>query len=82
MNSALNTFGFATDLFGLTPGWVQEFCEELEKRNLKIPFKIQSRSDLLLRDGYRGGIVPVPCCEEVLDWVPESVSPKASSHAM
>lgn len=38
------------DIFGLKPGWVQTFSEELKNRNLSIKFKIQSRVDLLLRD--------------------------------
>lgn len=41
---------FCDDIFGLKPGWVQQFAEELEKRKLKIPFMIQSRVDLLLKE--------------------------------
>lgn len=36
------------DIFGLKPGWVRDFREELDRHGLKIPFKIQSRADLLL----------------------------------
>lgn len=38
------------DIFGLKPGWVKTFRQELQKRNLTIRFKIQSRADLLLKE--------------------------------
>ncbi|MFT3909391.1 MAG: radical SAM protein [Ferruginibacter sp.] len=38
---------FCDDIFGLKPGWVNEFANELEKQYLKIRFKIQARADLL-----------------------------------
>jgi radical SAM superfamily enzyme YgiQ (UPF0313 family) len=41
---------FCDDIFGLKPGWVQEFSAELKKRGVKIRFMIQSRVDLLLKD--------------------------------
>ncbi|MFN5209858.1 MAG: B12-binding domain-containing radical SAM protein [Bacteroidota bacterium] len=41
---------FADDIFGLKPGWVKEFADLLEKENILIPFKIQSRVDLLLNE--------------------------------
>ncbi|PHR49678.1 MAG: radical SAM protein [Fluviicola sp.] len=41
---------FADDIFGLKPNWVQEFNVELQKEGLKIPYMIQSRADLLLKD--------------------------------
>jgi len=43
-------FWMCDDIFGLKPGWVKEFRDELLKRNLNIKFKIQSRSDLLLKE--------------------------------
>lgn len=43
-------FWMCDDIFGLKPGWVQDFSTELKQRNLNIRFKIQSRVDLLLRD--------------------------------
>ena len=36
------------DIFGLKPGWIQEFNEIIKKRNLRFKYKIQSRADLLL----------------------------------
>jgi anaerobic magnesium-protoporphyrin IX monomethyl ester cyclase len=38
---------FCDDIFGLKPGWVTEFAELLQKENILIRFKIQSRADLL-----------------------------------
>jgi radical SAM superfamily enzyme YgiQ (UPF0313 family) len=57
---------FCDDIFGLRPNWVQEFSEQLNKRSIKLRYKIQSRADLLLKDDT------VKCladsgCEEV--WI-------------
>lgn len=41
---------FADDIFGLKPGWLQEFASEVEKEGLKIRYKIQSRADLLVEE--------------------------------
>ena len=49
-NHNVNHFWMCDDIFGLKPGWVQEFRDELKRRNLKIKFKIQSRADLLLKE--------------------------------
>jgi anaerobic magnesium-protoporphyrin IX monomethyl ester cyclase len=38
------------DIFGLKPGWVQEFRTLLAERKIKIRYKIQSRVDLLLQE--------------------------------
>lgn len=38
---------FADDIFGLKPKWVLEFAEEVEKRDAALPFKMQSRVDLI-----------------------------------
>ena len=38
---------FCDDIFGLKPGWVNEFADRLQQQNLKIRFKIQARADLL-----------------------------------
>jgi anaerobic magnesium-protoporphyrin IX monomethyl ester cyclase len=38
------------DIFGLKPGWVKQFRDELNQRKLKIKYKIQSRADLLLQE--------------------------------
>lgn len=41
---------FCDDIFGLKPGWVKEFAEEVARRNAVIPFKCLARVDLLLKD--------------------------------
>lgn len=38
------------DIFGLKPGFVQGFRDELNARNLSIKYMIQSRADLLLEE--------------------------------
>ena len=38
------------DIFGLKPGWIDEFSELVKLRNLKFRYKIQSRVDLLLEE--------------------------------
>ncbi|HEX4849370.1 MAG TPA: radical SAM protein [Puia sp.] len=43
---------FCDDIFGLKPGWVQEFADIVQKENLKFSFKIQCRADLLLQVNY------------------------------
>jgi anaerobic magnesium-protoporphyrin IX monomethyl ester cyclase len=35
------------DIFALKPGWLTEFANEIEKRQAYIPYKIQSRADLV-----------------------------------
>jgi len=46
----VTSFWMCDDIFGLKPGWVQGFRDELNKRGLKIQYKIQSRVDLLLKE--------------------------------
>ncbi len=38
---------FGDDVFGLNHHWVREFAEEVTKRDAAVPFKIQSRADLM-----------------------------------
>ena len=38
---------FGDDVFALNQHWIQEFAEEITKRDASIPFKIQSRADLM-----------------------------------
>jgi anaerobic magnesium-protoporphyrin IX monomethyl ester cyclase len=47
---APNYFWICDDIFGLKPGWVQEFKNLLEQKNIQIRYKIQSRVDLLLQE--------------------------------
>ncbi|MEP0862328.1 MAG: B12-binding domain-containing radical SAM protein [Ignavibacterium sp.] len=46
----VNYFWFCDDIFGLKPGWVQEFRDLVKQRNLRFKYKIQSRVDLLLKE--------------------------------
>ena len=41
---------FCDDIFGLRPGWVNEFAKLVEQEGFGFRFKIQSRADLLLED--------------------------------
>lgn len=43
-------FWMCDDIFGLKPGWVQTFRDEVKNRKLKFRYKIQSRVDLLLQE--------------------------------
>lgn len=49
-NFNVNYFWFCDDIFGLKPGWVQEFRNVVRERGLKFRYKIQSRVDLLLKE--------------------------------
>ncbi len=40
---------FCDDIFGLKPGWIQEFADEVRRGGTIIPFKCQARVDLLLK---------------------------------
>ena len=54
---------FADDIFGLKPGWVRSFAELMEKENIKIPYKIQSRVDLLLESDTVEALARSGCSE-------------------
>jgi anaerobic magnesium-protoporphyrin IX monomethyl ester cyclase len=43
-------FWMCDDIFGLKPGWVQEFRDVVKSKELKFRYKIQSRVDLLLQE--------------------------------
>ncbi|HTE27806.1 B12-binding domain-containing radical SAM protein [Flavitalea sp.] len=64
-----DTFGldhvwFCDDIFGLKPGWVEEFADVVEDEKLKFRFKIQSRADLLANETYVKALARAGC-EEV-----------------
>jgi len=52
---------FCDDIFGLKPGWVNEFADLVEKENLKFKFKIQARADLLLQENYIRDLARAGC---------------------
>ena len=41
---------FADDIFAPSPHWTEEFSDSLERLNVHVPFKMQSRCDLMTRD--------------------------------
>jgi anaerobic magnesium-protoporphyrin IX monomethyl ester cyclase len=53
---------FADDIFGLQPRWVVDFAREVEERGARIPFTIQSRSDLMT-DVAVAGLAQAGCRE-------------------
>ena len=54
---------FADDIFGLRPGWVQAFASLIEKENILIRYKIQSRVDLLLESDTVQALAKSGCSE-------------------
>lgn len=57
---------FADDIFGLKPGWINEYADAVSALGAKLPFKIQSRVDLLLQEDNIRNLARAGC-EEV--WV-------------
>jgi len=49
-NYQVKHFWMCDDIFGLKPGWVQEFRNVIKAKGLKFKYKIQSRVDLLLQE--------------------------------
>jgi anaerobic magnesium-protoporphyrin IX monomethyl ester cyclase len=52
---------FCDDIFGLKPGWVNRFADIVEEKKLDFKFKIQSRADLLVEDGYVAALSRAGC---------------------
>jgi radical SAM superfamily enzyme YgiQ (UPF0313 family) len=52
---------FCDDIFGLKPGWVNEFADLLEKEKVHFRFKIQARADLLLQENYIKDLARAGC---------------------
>lgn len=53
---------FGDDIFGLDHDWVRQFAEEVKKREAAIPFKIQSRANLMT-DETVGDLKKAGCVE-------------------
>jgi anaerobic magnesium-protoporphyrin IX monomethyl ester cyclase len=49
------------DIFGLKPGWVNEFADLVESTGLRLKFKIQSRADLLVQPNYVRALARAGC---------------------
>ncbi len=45
---------FGDDIFALNQHWVQEFADAMEALQCRVPFKIQSRADLMTRETVSG----------------------------
>ncbi|MBI3264292.1 MAG: B12-binding domain-containing radical SAM protein [Acidobacteria bacterium] len=45
--AAPDHFWFADDIFGLKPGWIEEFAALIEQQGLQTPFKCLLRTDLV-----------------------------------
>jgi anaerobic magnesium-protoporphyrin IX monomethyl ester cyclase len=43
-------FWMSDDIYGLKPGWIQQFRDLVKSKNLTFRYKIQSRVDLLLQE--------------------------------
>jgi anaerobic magnesium-protoporphyrin IX monomethyl ester cyclase len=52
---------FCDDIFGLKPGWVEDYATELNKAGIHLPFKIQSRADLLVQPRYVTALAAAGC---------------------
>jgi len=53
---------FSDDIFGLQPKWVADFAREVEERDARIPFTIQTRADLMT-DVAVAGLARAGCVE-------------------
>lgn len=58
---AFDHIWFCDDIFGLKPGWVQEFSVLVKEAGLHFSFKIQSRVDLLLQDDTISALAASGC---------------------
>ena len=54
---------FADDIFGLKPGWVEQFARLIEREHIAIRFKIQSRADLLQQHNTVEALARAGCTE-------------------
>jgi len=54
---------FADDIFGLKPGWVEQFADLMEREKITIRFKIQSRADLLQQKDTVEALARAGCTE-------------------
>ena len=54
---------FGDDVFALNHHWVQEFADEIESMQCALPFKIQSRADLMTRMATVADLKRAGCAE-------------------
>jgi radical SAM superfamily enzyme YgiQ (UPF0313 family) len=62
-NCGVNHLWFADDLFGINARWIQSFAEQVRQRNAAIPFKVQSRADLLRHEEAVAALASSGCAE-------------------
>jgi anaerobic magnesium-protoporphyrin IX monomethyl ester cyclase len=53
LHAGVQHIWFGDDVFALNHHWVKQFAEEVAKRDAAIPFKIQSRADLMSEQTVR-----------------------------
>ena len=54
MHTRVQHIWFGDDVFALNQRWVQQFAEEVTSKDAVIPFKIQSRADLMSEETVHG----------------------------
>lgn len=52
---------FADDIFGLKPGWIDEFANLVVEYGVRVPFKSLNRADLLLKSDTAGALKRAGC---------------------
>ena len=52
-NAGAQHIWFGDDIFALGRNWVRQFAEEVIKKDAAVPFKIQSRANLMTREAVR-----------------------------
>ncbi len=52
---------FCDDIFGLKPGWIEEFREAVLRKNVRIEYKCLSRPDLLLKENSFDALAASGC---------------------
>lgn len=62
-NCGADHLWFADDLFGINARWIQSFAEQVRQRNAAIPFKVQSRADLLRNEETVAALASSGCAE-------------------
>jgi radical SAM superfamily enzyme YgiQ (UPF0313 family) len=52
---------FCDDIFGLKPGWVENFAQLVQQSGIHFRFKIQARADLLAQENYVQWLAAAGC---------------------
>lgn len=62
-NCGADHLWFADDLFGINARWIRGFAGQVRQRNAAIPFKVQSRADLLRNEETVASLASSGCAE-------------------